>query len=177
MREGKLIQAGGCDRDFYPDGPKTVEEALRIGRSPCPHWEKCENGFLGPDSHDCVMKMGIQVAQHVLSKKSSVAEETKNFRKANIHSPKGWIYSPNRKDFRIVPDGEETIKLIEKFVHIVLDDKNPTVPQTDDPRLKVGPNYSDVVAHATTPDGAIDLLKIQELEGRFGSNGGVGCDV
>lgn len=43
---------------------------------------------------------------------------------------------------------------------------------------KVGPGFGDVVAHATDPKtGAIDLRRMEQLEGRFGSNGGRGCDV
>ncbi|MCC6934209.1 MAG: hypothetical protein IT406_00735 [Candidatus Yanofskybacteria bacterium] len=44
-------------------------------------------------------------------------------------------------------------------------------------RADVGPRFEDVVAHATTPSGAIDAAKLEELEGRFGFNGGRGCDV
>jgi hypothetical protein len=41
---------------------------------------------------------------------------------------------------------------------------------------KVGPTFNDVLRYASTPKG-IDPRKMQELEGRYGYNGGVGCDV
>ncbi len=43
----------------------------------------------------------------------------------------------------------------------------------------IGPNFSDVIHAATTGDGAIDLRKIDELEGRFSHLPGKGprCDV
>lgn len=43
---------------------------------------------------------------------------------------------------------------------------------------KIGPTFDDVMNYAMKDkDGVIDLLKIGKLEGRFGSNGGRGCDV
>lgn len=42
--------------------------------------------------------------------------------------------------------------------------------------LDVGPNFNDVMNYVIK-DGIIDLHKIGELEGRFGCNGGRGCDV
>lgn len=45
-----------------------------------------------------------------------------------------------------------------------------------DPRLDIGSDFGSVVRYATTRDG-IDSRKMQELEGRYGYNGGRGCDV
>ncbi|MEK7649782.1 MAG: hypothetical protein AAB367_02405 [Patescibacteria group bacterium] len=42
---------------------------------------------------------------------------------------------------------------------------------------EVGRSFEDVVAHATDKTGAVDLGRMQELEGRFGTNGGRDCDV
>ena len=41
----------------------------------------------------------------------------------------------------------------------------------------VGSRFEDVVAYAMTTEGYIDLQKLERLEGRFGYNGGRGCDV
>ncbi|MBR9702987.1 hypothetical protein GOV10_03050 [Candidatus Woesearchaeota archaeon] len=45
------------------------------------------------------------------------------------------------------------------------------------PRDEVGPTFEDVVKYTLTEDGSINLAKMQELEGRYGYNGGQGCDV
>lgn len=43
---------------------------------------------------------------------------------------------------------------------------------------KVGPTFENVLNHSIDQNsGAIDLLKMSSLEGRYGSNGGRGCDV
>lgn len=45
-------------------------------------------------------------------------------------------------------------------------------------KKKVGDAFNDVMEHARSSGfGDIDPRKIQELEGRFGTNGGKGCDV
>lgn len=40
----------------------------------------------------------------------------------------------------------------------------------------VGPTFEDAIEYAFK-DGAIDLYRLQKLEGRYGYNGGRGCDV
>ena len=47
----------------------------------------------------------------------------------------------------------------------------------DDKKKEIGTDFNDVLNHAMTKTGAIDLKKMEELRGRFGSNGGRGCDV
>ncbi len=97
------------------------------------------------------------------------------FRRAGLHPQKGWIVSDDRKEFKIIPDNEEIFAHVERFAHIALNDSDPT--EHRDPRLAIGDDYASVVRYATTSEGAIDLSKMGELEGRFGSNGGRGCDV
>ncbi|MBI1968395.1 hypothetical protein HYS49_00650 [Candidatus Woesearchaeota archaeon] len=46
----------------------------------------------------------------------------------------------------------------------------------DNRTASVGPSFEEVVKYATT-DGTIDIGKLEELEGRYGYNGGRGCDV
>ena len=126
------------------------------------------------------MDFGREVAGHVLKQGNTVADEMKAFRKAGLHPKKGWIHSPDRKTFEFVPNGEKALELVEHFAHITLNDADPTAPQLDS-RLAVGPSFEDVVASAVIQSGpnrgAIDLSRIEALEGRFGSNGGRGCDV
>jgi hypothetical protein len=40
-----------------------------------------------------------------------------------------------------------------------------------------GPTFEEVIIYSMDTNGAIDLRKLQSLEGRFGYNGGKGCDV
>ncbi len=49
---------------------------------------------------------------------------------------------------------------------------------SEEERKCVGPRFEDVVRYATnTITGAIDLAKMEKLDGRYGYNGGNGCDV
>ena len=41
-------------------------------------------------------------------------------------------------------------------------------------RAICGPDFADVVEYSLTEDGVIDLRKLEELEGRYGYNGGRG---
>jgi len=41
----------------------------------------------------------------------------------------------------------------------------------------IGSEFNDVINYAINEKGHLDLRKIEKLEGRFGSNGGRGCDV
>ena len=45
-------------------------------------------------------------------------------------------------------------------------------------RSRVGDSFEDVINYAFDHEmNAIDSRKLMELEGRYGTNGGVGCDV
>ncbi len=178
VREKHLVLNGSfCDCNFYADGPQTYAEAGKLGRQLCPHFQTCNNGGLNPiTGFQCVMLFGIQVAQHLLKNlRTNITLEMEDFRRAEVHPPKGWVVSDDRREFRIIPDGEEAIKFVEKFAHVALNDGDPT--EHKDPRLAIGDDFASVVRYAATPEGAIDLSKMQELEGRFGYNGGQPCDV
>lgn len=56
-------------------------------------------------------------------------------------------------------------------------EENKKVTEKRDPQLDIGSDFASVIRYATTPEGTIDLRKIEELEGRYGYNGGRGCDV
>lgn len=176
-RERELVlNAVFCDTNLYLDGPKTVAEAKAQGRSLCPHYEECNEsgGFLHPETgHQCAMNMGLQVAQFSIKEGHSIVREMNDFEKENICPKRGWVFSSDRKHFEIAPPFSRAhLGLIEKFAYIALGLEPPEKLST-----MVGPNFRDVVRYAATPEGAIDLAKMQELEGRFGSNGGHGCDV
>ena len=180
MREKRLVVDGSfCDTNLYPDGVQTVAEAKKKGRDFCPHYKECQGGFL--DTHACVMLYGIEVAKESL-KSGSVAVEMREFRREHFVPREGWVYSLDRKEFKIVPDGEQANLLVEQFAHVALGDaKLPLSDQADNPRVTVGDRFEDVVAHATRVDpqhgSVIVLSEIDKLEGRFGYNGGRGCDV
>lgn len=177
LRAAFVKDVSFCDTNLYPDGPKTVEEIRARGRELCPHLSKCQQGgFIHPENHQCVMMNGAEVARNAVKEGHSVSEEMRDFRVAGLHPPGGWIVSLDRKTFSIISDGAEALNLVEHFAHIaLLDGEEKSVPTEVN---AVGPTFTDVVAHATDPEtGTIDLNKMQKLEGRFGTNGGRGCDV
>ena len=178
MREKRLVLDGSfCNTNFYADGPQTYTKARELGHQLCPHFQICNNGGLNPRTgFQCVMTFGLEVAKHMIKNpRNTIVLEIEDFRRANLHPKKGWVVSEDRKEFRIIPDGEKVFELIEHFAHIALSDSDPT--EHRDPRLDVGDDFASVVAFATTREGAIDLAKMAELEGRYGSNGGQPCDV
>jgi hypothetical protein len=54
-------------------------------------------------------------------------------------------------------------------------DKN-TQKDTQNEKARIGPTFDDVVRHVTR-NGVVDLAALDALEGRYGTNGGRGCDV
>ena len=85
-------------------------------------------------------------------------------------------YETSRKDF---------VKTLSSFVGLPLlltngrlDEETYQEHGQEDIKSKIGPYFNDVVAYSTTPDGSIDLLKMQELEGRYSHvHGNRFCDV
>jgi len=175
-RERRLVSEGSfCDVNLYLDGPMTVEEVKKAGPSLCPHVEKCrQTGFLHPQTgHQCAMNFGLQVAQNALKEGHSIGREMVDFKRAGIIPREGWIFSSDRVHFETAPSCTRAyLGLIEKFAYIALGLEPPEKLAT-----MVGEDFDDVVRYATTPEGTVDLSKMQELEGRFGYNGGQGCDV
>ena len=170
MREKRLVLEGSpCDTNLYPDGPKTVTEAKTAGPVHCPHRHKCEKELTGDTGLDCIMLRGLEVAKNALKEAHSIDKEMRDFGKffESHHPPKGFVYSANRKEFEIIKDRREIIAKIREFAKTVFDEGQ---------KQDVGDGFEDVVAHAMTPEG-IDLRKMEELEGRFGTNAGRGCDV
>ena len=177
MRERKLVLDGSpCDMNLYSGGPKTVAEAKRIEPSVCPYYEKrCKRELSGHGGLDCIMLRALQVAQSALKEGHSVDEEMKDFGEffKSYTIAKGFVYSADRKEFQIITDRQEILQKICEFAKIILDEDQ----KHEDSEPKVGDSFEDVLAYATTKEGAIDLKKLDELEGRFGTNGGKGCDV
>ena len=178
VREKRLIlDAVPCDTNFYADGPRTVDEAKRAGRSMCPHFDTCNNGELDANTgHQCVMLFAVQVAGYAIKQCNSVSSEVRGdfgeFIRTSCNPPKGFIWSSDRKEFVFITDKDEVLKKVEEFASSVLGTSS-----TSRPTQAVGDSYAAVVAHAMTKNGAIDLSRVQELEGRFGYNGGRGCDT
>ncbi len=178
MRERELVLQGSfCDTNLYQGGPKTTAEAIQRGRSFCPHRGECERGYL--EDHSCAMRFSMEVVRNSIKLGTSIATEMQNFRRGHTRQPKGWVYSLDRKEFKEIPESEQAMLLVEQFTHILLDDGEigAITDQSANPRVTVGERFEDVFAHALTDDGSLDLRKIQELEGRFGYNGGKGCDT
>jgi len=174
MRERRLVLEGlFCNINLRADGPKTYTEAARLGDQPCPHAAECSKNGLG--DHGCIMITGLEIARNVLRDHTTVVTEMADFRHEHWEPSAGWFYSQDGKSLETIPEGEASTALIERFAHISLDDEHASTKE--DLRTEVGPRFEDVVAYAMTRDGTVDLAKMQELEGRFGSNGGQGCDV
>lgn len=173
-RERRFILNGSpCDTNFYPDGPRTVAEAERLGRSPCPKFKECSSGKM--TDYLCAIKFGVEVAANATREGKSVhAEASGDFAEflKDTNPPKGFIWSSDRKEFTVIKDKRDALEKIEGFAAQVVDGVQKT-PSTQ----TVGPNFENVIAYATTENGAIDLARMEKLEGRFGSNGGRGCDV
>ncbi|MFH1671535.1 MAG: hypothetical protein ABH889_02050 [Candidatus Portnoybacteria bacterium] len=169
MREKELVLNGSpCDINLYKDGPRTVAEARKVGRLSCPNLEKCQKGELdAKKGYGCIMMRGLQVAQNALKEKHNIDTEMQDFGRflESYRPPKGFIYSSDRKIFRLITERHEASVKIREFAMTIIG-----VPDV------IGGDFNDVVAYAMTPDG-IDLRKMEELEGRFGTNGGRGCDV
>lgn len=176
MRKRRLVLEGSfCDMNLYADGPQTVAEAKTLGPQPCPRLNQCKDGGLGAAGLQCVMATGLEVARFALRGGTSVARQMTDYRQGHFVPKEGWVFSHDRKRFEIVPEGRASSALVEQFAHIALNDSDPSTDEKK--RREVGSSFQDVVAYATTKEGAIDLSKMEELEGRFGSNGGRGCDV
>ena len=170
-----IFEVSPCDTNLYPDGPKSISEAKQLGRQLCPYSKKCKEKLNPKTGFQCVMSFGTQVAQYCINNQHPVEVEMKDLKKEfpSLIAPKGFVYSSDRKEFTIITDRNEALEKIEKFAKMVLES---TDIFQKNPRFQVGNEFEDVLAHAMTPDG-IDLRKIQELEGRFGTNAGRGCDV
>ncbi len=170
-----ILEASPCDINLYPDGPKSLSEAKQLGRQLCPFSEKCGKKLNLITGFQCVMYFGTQVAQHCINNRHSIETEMKDFKKEFLSfiAHRGFVYSPDRKEFTIITDRKEAFEKIKEFAKMVLES---TDIFQKNPRFQVGPKFKDVLAHAITKEG-IDLRKIDELEGRFGENGGRGCDV
>lgn len=162
-----VLEGFPCDVNFYPDGPFSIEEATKLGPSPCPHKEECEKL---KNSHNkkilsCVMCLAVKVAREALKTRITVADEIKgNFKKFfDEYTSDGYIWSEDRKNSIIITNKEEAIKKIEDFAVQIVGTREPR---------GIGPSYHDVMVFATTKEG-IDLRKIELLKGRFGGN----CDA
>jgi hypothetical protein len=114
------------------------------------------------------MQHAVKVAKNVIKEGSTISKEIHgDFKQffSDLKPPKGFIFSADRKDFVFIKDRGEALKKIGEFASQVVEGH---------PSQGVGNSFEAVVSHATDlKSGAIDLRKIDELEGRFGGR----CDV
>ena len=170
MREkGMILDCSPCDVDLYKDGPKTVAEARAKGREYCPNLAECKKWAGSTTGIDCIMMRATQVAQNAINERHSISAEMKDFREFfKDHKPRGFYHSEDRKTFVTITDRADALNKIESSANMILD---------KEPEPEVGDSFDDVLAHAQDENGAIDLRKMEKLEGRFGTNGGQRCDV
>ncbi len=180
--ERKLIFDGSpCDVNFYEGGPTTCEQARELGREDqiCPWFGRCEKELHQTTGHMCTMKMGVEVARNTLNERWGVDREMEDFQtflRQDVLAPKGFVYSPDRVNFELLTDRATAIERIRAFAKKLLGEPEGGLQPTT--AGKVGSSFGALVSSATDPeDGTIDLRKIDQHEGRFGSNAGRPCDV
>ncbi|MCC7160399.1 hypothetical protein IT399_01575 [Candidatus Nomurabacteria bacterium] len=113
-REDILIMEGSpCEYDLYPDGPRTLEEAVKMNDQVCPHYKECKStehsGYRG---QSCIMLLATCLARERLNGKT---EKFKTLIDA-INPPNGFVWSEDRKTFVVIADKKRARELIDKFV-------------------------------------------------------------
>jgi hypothetical protein len=179
IRQRELIfQSSPCDVNFHSDGPRTLAEAKTAGRSVCPHYAECQYGLNTKTGYGCVMHFAVEVSQNVLKQGNTVHNEVYgDLAEAIIENkfpPKGLVYSPDRKVFGLITDGDTALRKIAEFASQVVG-----VPSTGKPPQAVGPNFEHLMAAITDSNGTVDLHMLDQLEGRFAGLPGRNrrCDV
>lgn len=174
MREKTLILSRRpCDTNFHDDGPATLAEAEARGAQRCPRYEQCwgTNGDLrADDGTQCVMEYGHQIVALMHLHKRRFRSVADQFAKDAPDPPKGFIWSSDRKTFVRV-DRATAIRKAEEFAVAIIEGPDGE---------RAGPGANDVLGSAVAPDLAdpvVDLAELAKNEGRYGYNGGVGCDV
>lgn len=161
-----------CITDFHDTGPSTLEEARARGEDRCPRYRQCwepGEGDLHPqDGYQCLLHFGHQAVRMMHEDRTRISEQVAKFRALHPTPAKGFLWSPDRKVFEVVTDFDEAVAKVQEFAIAIM---------TGPPRAHVGASFDEAIEHAKTPDGAISLTKLQELEGRFGYNGGRPCDT
>jgi len=182
MKQRNLILQGSpCETNLFNGGPETLAEARSMGSQKCPKYGECSKGTLHPQTgQQCVMQFGFQVAGFVAKGERQgvvVASEMADLSAELPNPSKGWISSKDRKTFEVLTERSEVLAAIEAFAREVLYGPEGTT----DPRLEVGDSFEAVATYSirSEPGGppVVDTARLDSLEGRFGSNGGRGCDV
>lgn len=111
-----------CDTNLFADGPKTIAEAIILGRQLCPNFPKCERrGYLGPNEHDCIMIQGVRVARLVLQSGNSLEQEMETFSKElNRITRLGAIWSSDRITFQAELVTAEYHRKVREFAQELL---------------------------------------------------------
>lgn len=173
MRQKQLVLSSSpCDLNFHDE---TIQTIADVKETICPFLkQRCEKELSGSDGLDCIMLRALHVVQNAIKENHSIKREMKDFREffATHEAVKGFAYSSDRESFEIITGKEEALRLIQEFAHTIMGEDNKTKTEASN----VGNSFEDVINHAINPEG-IDLEKISKLKGRFGTNGGRGCDV
>lgn len=124
-REAEFILDGSpCDTNFHADGPRTVAEARRIGKSPCPHLAKCNSGGLNTNTgFGCTLMYGRDIAAYATKEGGTVHDEAHgdflDFFETSLNPPRGFVWSPDRKTFVLVKKSEAFQRIKEFASQIV----------------------------------------------------------
>ena len=125
-RERAMIMDGSpCDTNFHADGPRSIAEAKKQGKSPCPHLEECDAGGLNTNTgYGCLLMYGRDVASFVVERGNTVHDEVhgefKKFFMSSCNPPHGFVWSPDRKTFVLIADKNNALKKVEEFAEQVV---------------------------------------------------------
>ena len=159
----------------------TVGQARAAPKSRCPVFERCmhRDEFIGGKGLNCIVRSGQEIARYSVQPGESLDGEMKLFaEEAPIERLNGYYdpYSEGGVD-EVITDRDEILKRVRTWAEVLRGEGEAV----SEPMSASGErrDFLSLRAAATTPEGGIDLAKLEALgEGRpVGSNGGVPCDV
>lgn len=178
MIDHALIEvANPCDTNMFPGGPKTVQEDKRLGSQTCPSWDQCKRG-LKAGEWNCTMMMGHIAARVVVQENKTLDQAMGEWRASDKANVPKYITSDDRQEFRFIPTSEAEPRIRAFAEQLLGEGQQVDLAQRlgVDRAEAVGPGFSDV-SRAQIKDGVRDPMRTRHLEGRYGTNGGRGCDV
>lgn len=169
MRERLLILARSpCETNFYDHGPRSLFEA-EMDEYRCPKFDECRRAAaLDPDgpAPPCLMLHAVALVRQVLMHEVHLSAGIRQFieeqRDADV--PEGYLWSPNGEEFERVCDFCDVVELVKEFAAQVMGGEGAR-------------DFQGLAGEIINEDGAVDVRKMAALEGRYGKNGGQGCDV
>jgi hypothetical protein len=179
MRTLQLLQQGTVCEDIKAltdPAIQTVAQARDVRQTRCPVFDRCihRDEFIGGKGLNCIPRSAQEVARYSALPGGSLDEEMKDFAKeAPIERLNGYFdpYSEGGVD-EIITDPDEILDRIHDWAEVLRGEGEAT----SEPVIGQERDFLTLVATARTPEGGIDLTKIDAAT-PVGENGGVPCDV